>query len=154
MAFEQKTSLDNPLIQPLWECKQHILKLLTGTAAMQASGVSFDPERVFIVEQLDFAVDNMIRILISGILKPEMEGLFEEKANDMIAQANAFEESLVAGLEADTVENFRKLIEEAEINEATMLEGVRAQLIDDHGLYLSCVDGEIRVSNSPPSPAH
>jgi hypothetical protein len=128
--------------------------LLTGATAMQSSGVAFDPERVFIVEQLDFAVDNMLRILVSGILKPEMKGLFEEKAQNMIHQAEEFGDSLALGLDPETVADFQKMIQEVEIKEATMLEGVRAQLIDDHGMYLSFADGEILVTNSPPSPAH
>ena len=154
MAFEQTTSLDNPLLKPLWECKERILKVLVSVGSMQGNGVRFDPERVFIIEQLDFAVDNMIRILVSGILKAEMEGLFEEKATAMIAQAEEFKAGLTAGLDEGTVGEFEKMIHDVDIDDGAMLSGVRDQLIDDHGLYLSFLDGEIRVSHSPPSAAH
>ena len=132
MKIEHSIAKDDPLLAPLREIKIKLLWLHQAVERFLEEHEGIRRTELMPLEQLEFSVDNMMRILILGSMKAGMEAQFAEVTRNMQGQQVKFQADLLNSLDPHRRQILSDLIESAEVAEGEIYATAGAMIAEDY----------------------
>ncbi len=147
MSSEKKRfpkPFDHSQIGPLLATKARLVRLHIAVGVLEDEAPPWETR--LLAEQLENAVDNMLRIAISGTLREGMEEAFEQRCNEMALQLDTAMTEICSGLRPAAGEAVRLATDSGDALPLQRLVREVAGMLSSEGVSLEVVGDEIEVS--------